>query len=372
MVFRVYRDTATRDGAVPVPRGIYVADVDGSEWRQIVGTNEVAPLLGVPVDQVSFFGSTFGLDASTDGSRIVFAMFNAPESGGLGQSLMTVNADGSGLADLFGRVAFVQNGAISGDGATVAYVMLEDYASGIEEAGVVAFGGGDRFKLTDNTRTASGIGMSLPTGERIQLNQDGTRLLLGYTGLLYDTTDGTVVQLGVRGGYWSTDPAPLVANDLARPSMTSDAARFLYLPLDDRNVYQLATLDFDPVDFGVAPVLSDLQIAPASITAVTDETATITAVVASDEPLVRVGFAVLADGRIDPPSGPGVLVDDGAGADTAAGDDVHSALFAASSSDVVPGPRTVRVKAENRGADGRRHATSVDLAGLTIAESGAA
>ena len=166
-----------------------------------------------PPPDVPFFSAIAGVDIATNGGQIVFGTLIAPAAGGEGQGLFAVNGDGSGLHQLLGRVSFVTATALSGDGRQVAYVTLAG-GSGLQEAGVLGFDGSGQHTLTDSAASHPGTGANLPSGERIQLSQDGSRLLLGSTGLLYDTTTGEVLALGVSAPGYSTDPAPLVIDGL--------------------------------------------------------------------------------------------------------------------------------------------------------------
>jgi hypothetical protein len=364
VVFRVYRDAPIHGGGT-LERGLYAIDADGSDLRQVVGPAEIAPVLGIPVDQVPFFGASFGLDVSADGSRIVFGMYIEPQPGGEGQGLFAVAGDGSGLRNLLGRVSFLNNAAISGDGETVAYATA-DFATSYQEIGVMDFAGGEPRKLAESTPQAPGIPAALPSGERIQLSADGSRLLLGSTGLLAETDSGEVVQLGVRGGYASTDPAPVVYDSLDRATMSADARRFLYLVRDAAGIFQLAILDLDPDDPGPAPRIAEVASDAASVALAGATTATVSAEVAAGQPIVRVGVAVLQEGQVDPNTYGAILLDDGAGDDATAGDDVHTSGPIAANCCAEPGPRTLRIRVEVQDAGGLRHATAVEVAPFAV------
>ena len=87
--------------------------------------------------------------------------------------------------------------------------------------------------------------------------------------------------------------------------------------------------------------------------------------------MLGVGFAALLDGAVDPNVSPGLLLlDDGQNGDAAAGDGIYTnsgvthGMIVARDDDT--GPRIVRIAAEVEGADGRRHATAVDIGTLTL------
>jgi Tol biopolymer transport system component len=365
IVFRVYRDTAVRDTDPdePFQRGIYAIDVDGGNLRQIVAPDDLAPLLHVPLDDVPFFGGAFGVDVSADGTHVMFGMLNAPEAGGYGQGLFAVDLAGGPPRDLLGRVGFVNAGAISGDGSTIAYIttMIE---AGAQAVGVVSFGGGVPHKLTDGSPPPTGIGMGLPNNDRIQLTADGATLLLGPTGLLLNTTDGSPFSLSISdAAVVSGDPPPLFSGTMYRATMDATASHFLFLQADANNVLQFVRIDLDPSDPGEAPIIDDLRVNPASIPIAGAANATVTARVTSANSFLRVGLVVLAGGLDDGDTGSsgGALADDGAGnGDAIAGDGVFTSNTVAANCCAVSGLRTVRVQAETMATDGKRHAAALD------------
>ena len=202
IVFRIYRDTTLRgtSPSQPIQRGIYVITPDGSGLRQVVGPDAMATLLGVTPEQMGFFGASSGVDVSANAAQIVFAVF-VPAVGGSsgGEGLFTVARDGSDLVPLL-TYTNVTAAAISGDGTRLASVTY-DGVTGVQEASVLGIDGSELRVLTDSTTRHPGTGANLPSGERIQLSFDGSRLLLGSTGLLYDTTSGQVLALGRRSSW---------------------------------------------------------------------------------------------------------------------------------------------------------------------------
>ncbi len=139
--FRVYRDTSIRESSPTqaIERGLWVINADGTGLRQIVSPEQLVALGLPPTD---FFGSNSAtIDASTDGSHVIFGAFHDPKDAGLGQGLFGVNLDGSGLSELIGRVAFVISAGISPDGETVGYSTI-DVTTNVQEAGVLPFAGG--------------------------------------------------------------------------------------------------------------------------------------------------------------------------------------------------------------------------------------
>ena len=75
--FVVRRDTATRDNAHTIPRGLWAIDASGENLRQLIDANDIAASLGIPVEETGccFHADGRPLDASDDGGRIVFAAY---------------------------------------------------------------------------------------------------------------------------------------------------------------------------------------------------------------------------------------------------------------------------------------------------------
>jgi hypothetical protein len=368
IVFRIYRDTTIRNTtpSQPLERGVYAVNADGSGLRQLAGPTQMAPLLGVAPADVPFFSAIAGVDIATNGGQITFGTLIAPAAGGEGQGLFAVNGDGSGLHQLLGRVSFVTAAALSGDGRQVAYVTLAG-GSGLQEAGVLGIDGSGQHPLTDSTTSHPGTGANLPSGERIQLSQDGSRLLLGSTGLLYDTTTGEVLALGVGAPGYSTDPAPLVIDGLYRATMNATATRALYLFQAYPEPYQLVRVDLNPGDLQGAPAITDVSVSPSYVLTEGRSTATVSARVNTANTLVRVSSRVLREGLPDDNTRTGPLLDDGAtSGDATASDGLFTNTTLVTDCCAVVGPRMVRIKAETQAADGLRHATAIDVSPFQV------
>jgi Mg-chelatase subunit ChlD len=371
IVFRIYRDTTVRgtSPSEPIQRGIYTINPDGSELRQLVGPDDIASILSVTPDQVGFFGASSGVDVSANSAQIVFAMFvPAVAGGGSGEGLFAVTFDGSGLRTLVDDTNVTAT-AISGDGSRVAFVTYTG-ATGRQQAGVLAVDGSEQRILTDNTSFHPGTGGNLPSGERIQLSMDGSRLLLGSTGLLYDTNSGQVLALGVGAPGVPADHAPLVIDGLNRATMDAAATRALYLFQPVGQPLQLVRLDLNPADLGGAPTITDGRVDPAFVLTETRSNATISARVSGGDNL-WVGSRVLREGLPDDnveTSYRGPLVDDGTVGDAAAGDDLFSNNTLTTNCCAELRPRAVRVKAETQAADGLQHATAVDVTPFAVTD----
>jgi hypothetical protein len=370
IVFRVYRDTTFRDSSEPMERGIYAIDYDGSNLQQLVGPADLAPVLGIPLEEVSFFSGA-NIDLSDNGDQIIFGMLIDPIPGGAGQGLLATDLGGETPRILIDRVGFIQTVAISNDGSTVAYVKV-DLDTGAETAGGMGFDGSGDHPLTNNSQEPPGIGMGLPGFEvRLRLSTDGSRLLLGETGLLFDTQTGERLALSTTDVPHGPDvPPALVLEGLIRPTMDRDAKRVRFMAADALNVFQLAILDIDPTDLGDAPIITDASISPSSIALAGATSATIQAQVTSANPYLLVGANVLLDGRPDANVGSaysGPLLDDGlTNGDKTAGDNIYTTDKLAANCCALPGPRVVRIKAETQTADGLRHATAVNVTPFSV------
>ncbi|HEY7031623.1 MAG TPA: hypothetical protein VH482_09865 [Thermomicrobiales bacterium] len=363
--FRVYRDTAIRGSSPsqPVERGLYVVNADGSGLRQIVGPSDMEALGLPPTD---FFGSNSKtIDASTDGSHLIFGAYNDPKSAGEGNGLFGVDLDGSGLRDYLGRVSFLLNGAISGDGSTVAYSVADE--SNVQRVGVVPFTGGSPRTLFDSTANFPVAQSGIPDGgDRMQLSGGGGLALLGSSGVLADTETGDLLALGVPGSTLIAGAVPLVGDGLYHATMDAQASRFLYSAGDAAGVLQLATVDRDPTDLGPAPLLTEASIDPPSVHAQGGSTATVRIRVASEGTLAGVGGRVLRDGLRDPNMGEYVLIDDGSHGDSTAGDGEFTNDGIVADCCAASGPRTVRILAQVQGSDGKRHATAIDVGPFAV------
>jgi dipeptidyl aminopeptidase/acylaminoacyl peptidase len=377
VVFRLRRGVTMRNTAPTqtLEVGVYAVNADGSNLRQVAGPAHLAPLLGIGPEQISSTSVSSGLDVSFDGSRMVFAGFSGdadPAAGGaFREALFAVNGDGSELHRLLGPTfTHVTANAISGDGSTVAYV-TQDFGTGLQEAGVLDFDGGGQRTLTDSTSTHPGTGANLPSGERIQLTTDGARLLLGSTGLLYDTSSGEVFALGVSTPGYSTDPAPLVGDGLYRATMNAEATRVLYLFPPSGAPYQLARLDLNPADLDGAPSVTGASLTPDFLLSEGRSSAAVSALVSTSDAIQRVSSRALREGLPDDNVRAGPLLDDGTGAgDAAAEDGLFTNTGLMTDCCAVIGPRTLRIKAETEATDGIQDATAIDVAPFAVVASG--
>jgi hypothetical protein len=364
--FLVRRDTSTADGATAIPRGIWAVEADGTELRQVIGADAVATAVGVPIDQTGccFHADGHPLDVADAGDRIVFSAY-----AGDGEHVVAADGDGGNLHVLRASVQYTMRVAISGDGATVAYDVLPLGAS-TNELGTMPSGGGE------------GQVYSLPPAttfdEPLQLNADGSQLLVSPNGLLIDTDSGEARLLAVSITGVGGNHEAVLTDGLARATMDADGERFLYVMRTVRCAdcvnlpEQLATLDITPADLGEAPVITDASIEPVEITLERASQATAVATVETPYPVLGVGFAAILPGGIhDPNLGHGLtLLDDGQNGDATAGDGVYRTVAIEHAPIVArepdTGPRTIRIAAEVENGDGLRHATAIEIGTLTV------
>ncbi|HZS06074.1 MAG TPA: Ig-like domain-containing protein [Blastocatellia bacterium] len=336
----------------PKERGLYVINADGSGLRQIVGPNQVASLLSIPAGEVFPFASDLGNDlgVSSDGSRIVFATYSR------GQRMFGVNPDGTGLHQIIGPIDFVRTTGISADGSKVLY-RLNSFATGLDEVGVINFDGTAQRKLADNDINGPTRYLG-ESGDRYSLSADGSRLLAGSSGIVFDTATGVMLQLSARFGGFG-----LLYNSLYLATMNSTATRFLFAFGDASGINQLVSLDVNPASLGAAPSLTAPAIDPLFVLTNGGSGATVTARMTTTNTLLLMEYVFLRGGLFDRDSSFNALYDDGLTAgDAKSGDGVFTSNTVSTNCCTVVGPRTARLNAMVRTADGRLHATSVDFA----------
>jgi hypothetical protein len=379
--FRISRNTSVRGSnpAIPIERGIYSINPDGTGFANVISPAKIAPVMGITEPEVSFFDNLGrnGLDSSTNASRISFALFFPPVgSGGTGQAIFGANGDGTAIHQILERTAFVSACPISGDGTKVGYRSV-NFTDPIDEAGVVNFDGTGRRKLADNTVAHPGTGFSLPdSGDRLQLSQDGSKLLLGSTGLLYNTDGSDVLQLGAIGGTFTSTPLLAVGEGLGRPTMNANATRFEYLTPTGNDsqafntIPQLATIELNPTTLGSAPTVSEPSIDPPFILLNAGNSATVKGKVVTNNTLIVANTSILIPGMwSDPNVSWNVLFDDGTHGDQVASDKVNTSNEVRANCCATFGPRIVRLKGEVRTSNGRRHATAIDFTPFAVVDA---
>jgi hypothetical protein len=353
-VFVLQRRDNKITGGAAVERGIWAADASGGNHHQLVGPSAIATLVGTTADKVfPFAGCGKSMEFSSDGTRGVFAV----EIGSMGQFAMTI-ANGT-VSKLEGPVQFVKQVAISGDGTKVA-VWKQDM--GGEEVAVMNFDGSKSNVIT----TQSQGSCSAP----LTLNADGSQLLSGDSALLFPTAGGDPVSLYlITAGDGVAVGSPAAHSVEAFFSMAADAKHFAYWNYDAATIMQIGLLELDPKDLGAAPAVSSPALSVASIPRDRSVGSSVSCKI-SGNTLDHAGTAVLLHGIEDTTggwvAGQHVLSDDGMASDKTAHDGVFTADPITCGDGGEVGLRVVRIKAEAKAADGRRHATAIDISGLEV------
>lgn len=123
--------------------------------------------------------------------------------------------------------------------------------------------------------------------------------------------------------------------------------------------WQLVVAQLNPTSLGEAPIITNPKIEPPFVLTKEKSAANVSASIATSNTLVAVGTEFLLDGLRDE-SGFGTVSLKPAGAGVFAG--------IIGNADIPVGLRIVRLKAEAKGSDGKRHATAVDLWPFAVAE----
>ena len=212
----------------------------------------------------------------------------------------------------------------------------------------------------------------------MQLSYDGSKLNHGSRNRLYNTDGSGVLQLAAYGATLTGDLPLMVGSGdggFQRSSMSRDATRFLFFfSLGYVNgaptPAQLGLLELNPGSLGQAPALTDPKIAPPYVV-IGDSKTSVSVLMNTANTHVRtnsVGFrnGVEVNRNIVYQV---VLYDDGSYGDATAGDGRFTNNTVGASSGATVGPYTVRVKTEVRAADGRRHATALDVAQFDVVTS---
>src|SRR5207244_11004102 len=130
---------------------------------------------------------------------------------------------------------------------------------------------------------------------------------------------------------------------------------------EPKGVRQLATLDINPGSPGAAPSITNASVNPPFVLTQGRSTTTISAQVNASGPLDEVGWAVVLNGLHDLHFNDNVM-----GGDLRAGADLFTDPGARTDGSAAAGLRTVRIKAEVRSGDGKRHATVVEIAPFAV------
>jgi hypothetical protein len=353
------RDANALDGFKQ--RGVWKLERSSSTPEQVVGPEQVRAVLGLAIiDDIPFFGAAQGvtLGVSGDGTRLTFAAFHTG-----GASIFGYDTTTTTLRQLIGTVGAAQtaglpirHAAINRNGDVVAYdVGNEPGLADPTEIGRINFDGTNRVVITTTPPTL-GAQLAFPN----LLSPSGDKLLISTTGDLFDTNDNSVLQLPVRGGFFSSDP-PQLADGFGYV-MNATADHFAFVDFAANGRAQLASLLIDPDDLGDAPVITEPFIDRDTIPR---DGVTVAAVRArvSGEGIIRVSTSMALDGR---PNNSGnsfsndvVLLDDDGDGVFENNTDITARELA------TTGTYVVSIKAESS-VNGLRRATMVDFAEITV------
>ena len=293
------------------------------------------------------------LDASSDGTHLVFAA----SRNGSGDFLLGVNSDGTDLHTI-GPAAQpsdnISEAGISGDGTKVFRYDSGDALPNGPKLTVFNFDGSGQVTLNVPN------GLTAETGgpEQVELTQDGSKLLLGSTGLLINTDNSGVVQLGT-----DVNIETLVHPSLFHPTMNSTGTEILYTMNDLNDEFQLAVAQINPANLGVDPTISNVTINPSYLLTQSQSSITVSAAVSASSTPVGVSEAFQLNGLdeleefSDDP-----LYDDGTHGDVTANDDTYTNNGITTQS-TQTGPRGLRISAETVDGSGMQHVTTVEVDG---------
>ncbi len=373
--FTVYRDTQTT-GMAPIQRGIWRINIDGTGLQQVVTPAMVAGTVGLPANNLAFFGDANNcMDVSDDGGRIVFT--TRVNAAGDRFSLFTCGGDGSGLIRQNSSEIFIESIAISGNGARIAYKV--NYVE-FQRLFTCDAAFSSVIQLAGSGEGLVGVGNGvLPSADRQTLSFDGSRLLAGSSGLVFAADGSSAFPLGQRG----TDiPGKfrITTEYFESGTMSSDGKRFAYIPpfnffvADPANFNrfsQVAVAELDAASLGPCPSVTQPQITPPFILRDGSTRATVSAAIAGGLGTIQGNYVQVLSGNktqeqdifADP------LEDGGINGDLVAGDGIFTHNEVATNRNfttVALGPRPVRIQCDSRTASGLRRATVLDVAPLEV------
>ena len=197
----------------------------------------------------------------------------------------------------------------------------------------------------------------------MQLSADGSLLLAGYSGRLYNTDGSGVLQLSVSGDQGSGSLLS-TSNLGGNPTMNSTGSRLLYLSGDDNGIgSQFATLDVNPSSLGADPQITNPSV-PQDWVLNNGGSPMVSASVASAaNSVIREVNSVTLDQGLYDANVQHLLLS------PTANSQVYSNGGLSASTQAAPGPRTLRVKSEIKDTAGLRHATAIDFAPFFVVKT---
>jgi hypothetical protein len=359
VVFIVNRDTTTADGKTALEKGVWTIPASGGKPRLLAGVKEVAAA-GISAEAIKaspvfhLDGASDPLAVSADGSTVAFGAF----AGG-GDYVFTIAIGGGKARKIAGPFNWVRHTALNGDGTTVAYGTQDGEQ---RDVGIVV--GNGKPKVLFDT--------SLETYHRLQLSADGKWLFLGSDATLVEVATLLPRPLGA-GGNFAVPPQEMRLMEspgyvgLGLSTMSGDASRVLFPTRGP----SLALLEIG-ADLGDAPLIKDVHVQPDRIPIDGSAAVTVEATVLWDGKLIGVGLVALFRGRVDTNVAGefGLPLTDTQGVDAQRGQGVFTTnqlkYSAVEAREDDAGPRTIRIVVETETADGRRHATALDVGTLTV------
>jgi hypothetical protein len=351
--------------------GVYAVPAAGGGTPTLIASDaQVAALLGTTASNITMLpGEGIDLDVSADAQRLVFGAAR----NGVGEFLLGVERNDPSSLHTIGPLPVapgvgVSEAGISADGGTV---FRYDTSSSLPAPRLTVYHFDGSGQLTLNV--PAGLYALTAGPEHVQLTADGSKLLLGTSGLLLNTDNSGAVQIGTHadlsGGYG------LVHAMLYHPTMNGAGTEFLYTFRDRTATFQLAVAHLNPTDLGGDPAISNISISPPYLLTELRSTTTISATVSAGSTPVGVDEEFLRGSvaEYEYPDGydftDGQLYNDGTYGSTL-GSSTYTSNNVTISYDPPPGPRTVRVSAGTVDGSGLQHLTAVEVDGITVIAPG--
>ena len=322
--------------------GVWSAAPDGSGLTELISPAQAMAAIGGSVTPAPKPAARY-LDVSGDGTSVV----NVWTVSGMD---WIVAERGFSAKAIAGPLAYVRAVAVSYDGNTVAFT---NDANNQRELWVESWDG------TNKRMLAAFPGIE---SDNWGISDDGRKVASNYR--LFNTDGSGAFDLAVNGGSYSGDPPTGIDNFLGTPN--GAASRFAYI---DYGTHRMATLEIDPASGGAAPTLSQPAVSPASVPVDGTRAATLSVKATASGTIARVGATVMLAGTHDNVFNDVVLLDDGTHGDATAGDGIYTNNQIQpdpGAGTVMPGARTIRIRATFVDGGGKSHSTAIDVSGLGV------
>jgi hypothetical protein len=353
--FLLRRDAAIHPGETSLKQGLYAMSIYGGEPTFLAGKEAIARAVNVPVEALPgnfhLDGTGNPLDVTSDGSTVVFPAF-----AGAGEYVFTVPGQGGTPQVVAGPFDIVTHVAISDDGATVAWGMVQD---GSYDVGILRSG-----------KATTLIDVGNETYQPLQLSSDGKYLLVGKHGRLYDA-DRLLARPLATVDVIRQSGSDFLRMGMDRTSMSSDAIHFLYVFTQPAvsALEQLGTVFVGPDPRGDQPFVRDARVSKTEIPINGLAPAEATISLSWQGELISIGVVAIYLGEVDP----NILVADAVdtiGNDRRRGEGIFTIHTIAYNLNVPrdddTGSRILRVYVETKSDDGRHSAVAIDFGTLTV------